>query len=222
MKNLQILALLILLATGVMHGAVSKEEHWIGYNNPYDDQFDGEIEFHGDSFQQAINQRDRSGDTFLLQAVYENNVPEQKIKNLIELGADVNQQDEFGRKPLNVAIWYNLDKMIQLLIAGGADINQQDKFGFGYTPLHHAAIRNADKAMIALLYAGADINQCNIFDDTALHFAAKHTSREVIQLLLIAGADSTIKNNRRRTARDCIRDKTTLTIFDEALRLSNK
>lgn len=194
MKQSQILVFLLLLTTNYgMQAALPKEEHWIGHKNPFDGQFDGQLQFHGDSFQQVLNQKHENecGRTFLSRAiswvVRKYNVQKniQKIETLIELGADVNSLNSLGYIPLHYAAAKNESEIIQLLITAGANINRQDSHG--YTPLHWAAIQNASEAMITLLHAGAA---------------------------------TTISNELNLTARQSIIFHRTLKIFDEAVRQS--
>ena len=244
MKKSQILALLILLATG--HGIHAA---WIGYNNPFDEQIFADndlIQFrhdsildtlqsindpskhgnNGGSFQQAINQKNKIGRAFLLRAVQEDNVPEQKIKNLIEFGADINQQDCTDETSLHIAVEDSKKEIIQLILAAGADVNRNDKYG--YTPLHLAAMLYRNEATQLLLDADADVNRKNNLGNTPLHLVILQgplyfhhqynnfqSLHKMIQLLLMAGTDITIKNNDGRTARELITDQITRAIFDE-------
>jgi ankyrin repeat protein len=53
----------------------------------------------------------------------------EKVKILLEKGADVNEKDEYGDTPLMIAAC-NLDtKTVKLLLENGADVNSQDKYG---------------------------------------------------------------------------------------------
>ena len=126
MKNSQLLALMLLVTGYRMHAALPKEEHWLGYNNPFDRQIledNDQIQFHGDSFQQAINQLDENGDTFLHRAARLNTG---RVRQLIEFGADVNLQDKLGDTPLHLAVNKDYHSMIELLIELSADVNRQN------------------------------------------------------------------------------------------------
>jgi ankyrin repeat protein len=51
---------------------------------------------------------------------------------------DVNQQDRYGRTPLQIAVRYGHDKVVTLLLQSSTiDVNLQDRNGG--TPLHLAA-----------------------------------------------------------------------------------
>ena len=219
MKQSQILVLLILLVGNGMHAAASKEEHWLEYNNPFDNQFDGQLWFHGDSFQQSINQKNEDGYTFLIRAI----LKEEQVKRLIELGADVNEQCENGSTPLHWVARLYSEKAIPLLLVlldASADINRQGRIGTA--PLHVAAKYNRYEIVQLLLANGADINQRSNGGFTPLHWAVFNNSKEVTQLLLAGGANAEIANNDGCTAKMFITNNLMGAIFDEALSLRNK
>ena len=135
--KIQILALLILLATG--HGMHAS---WVGR----DDFEDGIIL---DSCR--VDFPNENGDTPLMNAIFKNDI--QKIKQLIASGANVNRRGRtFGNTPLHTASCWNQIKVVPLLIAVGAEINQQNFFGS--TPLHYAPPHR--KITQLLIDAGAD------------------------------------------------------------------
>ena len=173
MKKSQILALLILLATGNgIHAA------WIGYNNPFDEQIfedNDSIQSCGDSFQESINQRDRSGVTLLLQAVQLNNI--QKVEILIGFDADVNWQNQAGWTSLHYAIENNAVEMSKLLIANGANINKKNIFG--NTPLHCASMGQKNEVVQLLVAAGANTTITNKWGCTARELITSPKTRAI-------------------------------------------
>ena len=149
------------------------------FPNPYDDQFDAEIQSRF-SCQELINHKDKYGDTFLHRAIGEENI--QRVEQLIELGADVNSQGRYGKTPLHQsAQWWVYaayrNQAIQLLLDAGADVNQQDKFG--NTPLHCAVVSNHSKAVELFIDAGANIKMRNIYGQTARQLIKNQTLREM-------------------------------------------
>ena len=218
--KIQILALMILLATG--HGM---DAAWMGR----DDLLDDEIIL--DSCR--VDFPDEFGNTPLENAMFfKNDI--QKVKQLIASGANVNTQNNWMQAPpLYNAIKNDQNKMIPLLLAAGADVNQQNRFGstslhaalydfrpvniiqllvdagadvnqqnnFGNTPLHIAAQFNTGEAIQALLAVGSEINKQNDCGDTPLHLAYHlYSHSEITQFLIAAGADQTIRNNKGKTA----------------------
>ena len=73
------------------------------------------------------------------------------------LGADINQQDKFGRSPLHVCAAADHSDMVEFLLHRGADIDCRS-IGAGQTPLHFAAKNDAVLSLKALLGFGANID----------------------------------------------------------------
>lgn len=80
---------------------------------------------------------------------------EERIRFLVEKGADINKPDAQGYGALQAAARNRNDKIIPLLIALKADVNGRD--GDGFTALIHAAERNHVASIKALVERGADL-----------------------------------------------------------------
>jgi len=112
-----------------------------------------------------------------------------KVKKLLADGVDVNAfHDE--TTPLCVAAGYGRDKLVELLLAAGANVNVPGRPDM--TPLMHACSeggKKGSKVALMLIQAGADVNYVRQDDGmTALKFAAKGCSPEVLQALIDYGA----------------------------------
>lgn len=137
----------------------------------------------------------------LWQAVLQNDVS--KAKQLIANGADVNGQQN-RMTLLHLAARDGTPEMLLQLLSAGADANAlgaKDKCA----PLAIAAAKGDAAAVRALLDSGALIDSTDIFNRTALVYAAMNGRTTVAKLLLEAGADREIRSDirtRRQTARD--------------------
>jgi Ankyrin repeats (many copies) len=166
-----------------------------------------------------------AGDTLLHAAAagYRNNV----ARILLQQGADVSARNRRGAEPLH----YSADgsptvqswdpkaqaEMITLLIEAGADPNAFDKSGVG--PLHRAVRQRCSSAVDALLKHGAQVRLRNKGGSTPLHLAVQNTGRggtgspeskshqrQIIQILLRAGARAHDRDGKGKTVIDCIRE----------------
>ena len=110
------------------------------------------------------------------------------------------------------------DQRRQLLTAikAGADIHTTDRNGV--TALHHAVRFRSPTAVQTLIENGANVNQaCKRNGSTPLHRAVTQTgapetagrggaTKEIIELLLAAGADASIKNKLGKRPADYVKD----------------
>ena len=112
------------------------------------------------------------------------------------------------------------------LLKAGADIHATDKNGV--TALHHAVRFRSPAAVQTLIEHGANVNQgCQRTGSTPLHRAVTqtgtpgtagkgHAAREIIRILLAAGADPSITNKSGKTPADYITDETTKSLLTAA------
>jgi uncharacterized protein len=103
-------------------------------------------------------------------------------------------------------------KRLLKALKAGADIHATDKNGV--TALHHAVRFRNPAAVKTLIEQGANVNQaCRRSGSTPLHRAATRTGApgtagkdaaaiEIIQMLLVAGADPKIKNKSGKKPAD--------------------
>ncbi len=111
---------------------------------------------------------------------------EEKVKILLEVGADINAKDENGLAPIHVFSECCYE-MIERLIQYGADVNIKDRIG--KTPLHHAVDYACTGGIIELLIKnGADINIKDKDGHTPLYYAQEYNNEKSIKLLKEHGA----------------------------------
>lgn len=128
------------------------------------------------------------------------------VKALLAAGADPNAV-AFGHGGVPGSAWMfamnrcNKDwlEIMDAMLAGGAKINPSS--GIHMSPLGYAIEKN-DKVMIeALLKRKADVNlKDQESGETALMYAARYSSSEVVKVLLDAGAEVNARDKDGRTA----------------------
>lgn len=175
-----------------------------------------------DFYFEEINHYLIAGDTPLHAAAagYLQNIARTLIKN----GANVAAENRRGAVPLHYAAdggpvlrgWnpQAQAEMIAFLIKNDANPNALDKSGVA--PLHRAVRQRCPKAVDSLLSNGAAVRLKNKSGSTPLHLAVQNTGRggtgspeskicqrEIIELLLKAGANPQDRDARGRTAKQC-------------------
>jgi ankyrin repeat protein/beta-lactamase regulating signal transducer with metallopeptidase domain len=114
-----------------------------------------------------------------------------RVKSLVEQGAEVDAKDERGWTPLCWAVCAGRTEVLRFLIAKGAQARAE--MANGQTPLHVVA-GNGRRDLAELLVAGgADLNAKNGIGLAPVHEAARNGHRQVVELLLAKGADVNAK-----------------------------
>jgi ankyrin repeat protein len=103
------------------------------------------------------------------------------LRRLIQLGADVNVQDQGGRSPLIVAVLMNRVEAVGLLLAAGADVNRQDRHGA--TALFYAADAGLFELAKLLLNRGADPELADNGGNTPIQIAEAKSFPKIVHLL---------------------------------------
>ena len=151
----------------------------------------------------TVNMTDKSGQTPLMCACYKGGRLD-NIKRLLELGADI-QQLEFndGWSALHFAARDSSPEIIEYLLSLGMTVNMTDKSG--QTPLMCACYKGGRLDNIKrLLELGADIQQLEFNDGwSALHFAARDSSPEIIEYLLSLGMTVNMTDKSGQTPLMC-------------------
>jgi ankyrin repeat protein len=131
---------------------------------------------------------DAHGITLLHQAALRGERDE--VVRLLEAEVSVHVQTVAQWTPLHCAVFNDHAGIAELLLNHGADVNHIR--GDGLTALHMAVSRqNKDMVQLLLRYgAQVDLSVRNqTHDESVLHFAARHPSCEILQLLLPCSQD---------------------------------
>ena len=140
----------------------------------------------------------------------------ESMKRLIQEGESINVVDEKGQTPLHMAAEYADLEMLKLLVHNGADLNAEDhdentpldkttnmyrydvmaylygqgaRFGKHAGNIANLAAVGDNRKIEELVGAGADVNTRNTEYRAPLHYAAERGNRELVKLLVDAGAE---------------------------------
>ncbi len=107
---------------------------------------------------------------------------------LLQHGADVDMEDEFGRRALQDAAEGGHCGLIRLLVENGATIFKRNYIE--WEPLQLAVNEEHVEAINLLLDLGADVNCLDDDEWSLLRIASEHDNPEIIRLLLQRGANA--------------------------------
>jgi ankyrin repeat protein len=115
------------------------------------------------------------------------------VKNLVEQGADVNENNKSDRTPLFGAAKSGNLEVVKYLLEQGANVNAIDKNG--EFPLFYAAQSGNLEVVEYLVKNRAHVKAKNNKDITPLFCAAKNGNLAIIKYLVEQGADVNAKDN---------------------------
>ena len=116
----------------------------------------------------------------------------ERVRLLVEQGADKNKGDGYGRTPLYWAARDGHLNVAQYLVEQFAELDKADNNGF--TPLCRATVSRHFDVCRYLLEQGADRDKADSGGYTPLHWAAHLGLREIASLLMRHGADLNARN----------------------------
>ena len=114
------------------------------------------------------------------------------VRELLQVNAAQKQNlvnAKGGRKgnPLQAAIHYGHEKMVQTLLDAGANVNAQG--GYFGNALQAASYNGHEKIVQILLNAGANVNAQGGYYDNALQAASVCENEKIVQILIDEGVD---------------------------------
>jgi len=118
----------------------------------------------------------------------------EKVKTLVEQGADVNTPAMYDTTALHAAANGGNKDVVEFLISKGARVDARDTFGL--PPLYYAALHNNEEITDLLLDKGTDIDAKH-YDYTLLYYAIFHVgdqAKDAIKLLIKKGANVNVKD----------------------------
>ena len=151
-----------------------------------------------------VTEEDRGATVLLIACSFKDY--ENVVSILISRGADVNFKGKDGRTPLIWAAGNSLESS-KMLLENGADINAKGNDGmnaFIQSTFGILSKKVSTDVMDLLLENGADVNSALISKNaagwTALHFAAINGDIELVEYLILKGANVNHTSNEGSTA----------------------
>ncbi|KAH7489052.1 putative ankyrin repeat protein [Phytophthora ramorum] len=115
----------------------------------------------------------------------------EKVKSLLNGGANINAMNEVGITPLRLALDSGNTEMAAVLLEHGADMTAGRQDG---SSMLHVAVKSGNKEMVQLLLKyGADLSATDGNGSSPLHIAVRSGNLEMVKLLLVENADITAK-----------------------------
>jgi hypothetical protein len=170
------------------------------------------IKYVNQTFNTNMSEKLQDSTTPLAKAVHSNQI--EKIKKLLENGANPNESFTYEPELIYFAVKNNNIKVTKLLIKYGAEVNRYDYLSG--TPLHLAVTNNNIEIINLLLKNNALVNvktkyhekkrpaftTRKDFGKTPLHIAVQNNNEQITKLLLEHGANPNIKDNSEKTPFD--------------------
>jgi len=150
----------------------------------------------------SIETADKDGGTPLLVASEYGSV--QTLEFLLGKRSDIKARNHTGLTAIHCAANGGKVENLDFLLKQGADLSARTDGG--WTALFNAAMVNKETAEY-FINQGVDINAVDQEGDTALHYAAGNAEVEIVELLLVRGANPSPKNRKGETPLNWVRQR---------------
>ena len=126
-------------------------------------------------------------------ATYQNNL--ETIKQLLEQGTDITEQDEKGLTAAHWAAWQDYPEMLKFISSKGGSLLQENNEG--YSPFDLAIVNNSQQVVKWFVSQHKEyfINVQDVNENTPLLTALVFNHSEMAQFLIKQGADVNVQNN---------------------------
>jgi len=128
-----------------------------------------------------------------------------RLEQALADGWDGNGLSRDGFSPLALAAFFGNDTAFNLLLPLTRDVNLRARNPQQVAALHAACARRNPRMVEALLRAGSDPDLPQADGFTPLHAAAQHGDTAIAGLLLLFGADRSLRNAKGESAADLAR-----------------
>jgi ankyrin repeat protein len=122
----------------------------------------------------------------------------EKVRCLVDYGADLNAKDEDDETALILASKCGHLGIVKYLVETGADLNAEGKYG--WTALNYASRRGHLEMVKYLVANEANVNSMHDNGWTALMYASEHGHLEIVKYLVEHGANVNAKYENQWTA----------------------
>lgn len=143
------------------------------------------------------------------------------VISLVNAGADIDAQDNFGHTALWVAARQQMPDLVEYLIANGASVNITDRYN--YTPLITAMMYKVTSNITkTLVLNGSNLDGPKVvssYQNSPLFWASKYKDYEVMSLILSAGVPLWLIRCVKHSLQDATgRNAAAITYLDEYTR----
>ena len=140
-----------------------------------------------------------------------------QVQLLLQKGVNVDPRNQHDATPLHVAAKYDNLSVVKLLVTHRADLEAMNMHGA--TPLHNACREGSPAIVSHLIRSNSNIDATTPIErDTPLHQAVRKNKIHNMVTLILAGANTDIKNCRKEKARRIQCLPATKQAYDNALR----